>query len=71
MSAPSGNPTSHRVVAPVPRSHHTELARLARRLRSRVPPSALARLVESVERRLKSVDAKLDEVLRRLERRSD
>ena len=58
-----------RLVEAVPRSYR-EMSRFARRLKDRFPPFAIEHRIDALERhlerRLKDVESKLDEVLRRL-----
>lgn len=59
-----------RLVSAVPRSYRVEVSRFARRLRDRFPPIAIGHRIDGLERqlerRLKDVESKLDDVLRRL-----
>ncbi len=56
-----------RVVGSIPR-YREEATRLASRIRDSLPPVMLAHRIEAVERRLDSIEAKVDEILRRLEK---
>jgi hypothetical protein len=62
-----------RLVGAIPKTYRQEAMRMVRRVTDRLPPVAIEHRIEALEqhmdRRLKGIDAKLDEVLERLQAR--
>jgi len=74
MTANEQRTIMDRLVEVVPKSNREQIVRLVQRLRDRLPPAVLEHRIEALERhvdrRLKDIDAKLDQVLRRLDSRA-
>jgi hypothetical protein len=75
----SGNGTTQstildRIVGAVPEQYRQEMARLAQRIRGRLPPVVIEHRIDALERhvdaRLSEIEAKVEEILRLLEKRS-
>jgi len=63
-----------RLVGAVPEQYRQEMTRLAQRIRDRLPPVMIEHRIDALERhvdsRLNEIEAKVEEILRRLEKRS-
>ena len=80
MSAPeSGNGSTRttvlgRLVEAVPEQYRQEMTRLAQRIRDRLPPVMIEHRIDALERhvdsRLSEIEAKVEKILRRLEKHS-
>ena len=79
VSKESGNGSTRttvlgRHVEAVPEKSRQEMARLAQRIRDRLPPVMIEHRIDALERhvgsRLDEIEAKVEEILRRLEKRS-
>jgi len=63
-----------RLVGAVPEQYRQEMTRLAQRIRDRLPPVMIEHRIDALERhvdsRLSEIEAKVEEILRRLEKPS-
>jgi hypothetical protein len=66
MSATEHGTVIGRLVDIVPASYRREVSRAARRLRDRLPPVVIEHRLDAMDRRLKAIETRLDELLRRL-----
>jgi hypothetical protein len=59
-----------RLIGVVPKTYREEMARIARMVRDRLPPVVIEHRIDALERhldrRFKEVDAKLEELMRRV-----
>ncbi len=74
MSTDESTTMMDRLVSLIPGSYRREVSRIAARLRDRLPPVMIERRIDAlerhVERRFTDLEAKLDEVLRRITSRA-
>ena len=70
MTATPQGTVMDRLAEVVPKAYRQEATRLARRIRDHLPPVAIEHRIDALERhfdrRFKDIEAKLDEVIRRL-----